>query len=97
MDAHFELNGVSFVWDEKKALSNTAKHGITFECAAEVFFDPFVRVVDASRNGETRDAAVGYDRRSRLLFVVHVLFEDDTIRLVSARRATTEERNEHDS
>lgn len=62
-----------------------------------MFFDPFVRLVDADRNDEARDAVIGYDTRSQLLFVVHVLFEDDSIRLISARRATKQERDDHDS
>lgn len=66
MDVRFELNGVAFVWDEVKARRNIAAHdGITFEHAAEVFFDPFLRVVDASRNDEARDAVIGYLHRVR--------------------------------
>lgn len=60
-------------------------------------FDPFFRLVDASRNEEARDAAIGYDTLGRLLFVVHVVFEDDAIRLISARKTTTQERYDHDS
>jgi uncharacterized DUF497 family protein len=41
MDIHFEKNGVSFVWDARKAASNANKHnGITFEQATAAFFDP---------------------------------------------------------
>ncbi len=35
---------------------------------------------------------IGRDDIGRLLFVVHLLFEDDSIRLISARKATREER-----
>jgi uncharacterized DUF497 family protein len=35
--------------------------------------------------------------QARLLFVVHVQIEDATIRIVSARKATREERRDHDS
>jgi len=35
---------------------------------------------------------IGYDDNGRLLFVVHLLFADDCIRLISARKATREER-----
>ena len=98
MDIRFDLNGVNFVWNDEKARQNVLNHeGITFERAAEVFFDPFFRLVDASRNDEARDAAIGYDTLGRLLYVVNIVFEDDTIRLISARKATTQERNDHDS
>ena len=93
MDIRFDLNGVNFVWNDEKARQNVLNHeGITFERAAEVFFDPFFRLVDASRNDEARDAAIGYDTLGRLLDVVNIAFEDDTIRLISARKATSRER-----
>jgi uncharacterized protein len=73
MDVRYELNGTLFVWDDAKARSNIAAHeGVAFEQAAEVFFDPFLRIVDASRNDEARDAVIGYDVQGRLLVVVHV-------------------------
>ncbi len=97
MDIRYELNGTTFVWNAKKANANPGKHdGITFEQAAAVFFDPFFRLVEASRNEEARDAVIGYDALSRLLFVVHVIVEDETIRIISARKATNEERNHYD-
>jgi uncharacterized DUF497 family protein len=53
-------------------------------------------LVDASRNGQSRDAILGYDDEGRLLFVVHLDVENDFIRLISARKATTAERNNYD-
>jgi uncharacterized DUF497 family protein len=69
---------------------------VSFEQAAEVFFDPFFRLVDASRNDEAHDAAIGYDAQGRLLFVVHIEFEDECIHIISASRATREERDNYD-
>ncbi len=93
MDAYFLLNGITFVWNDEKALANARKHdGITFQQAAEAFFDPFLKVVDASRNDEARDAIIGMDTRWNLLFVVHIEFEDSVIRIISARKATRRER-----
>ena len=96
MDTRHECNGTTFIWNAAKALVNLRKHGVSFEQACAVFFYPLVRVVDASRNEEARDAAVGYDDASRLLFVVHVMIGHDAIRIISARRATLQERREHD-
>jgi len=97
VDIRFDLNGTTFVWNAKKAAANAAKHeGIIFEHAATVFFDPFFRLIDASRNDEARDAVIGYDAQSRLLFVVHVDIEDDAIRIISARKATHEEQKIYD-
>ncbi len=98
MDLKFILNGITFIWNEEKAKQNPIKHnGITFERAAEAFFDPFLVVVDASRNHETRDAVIGMDKNNYLLFVVHIQQENDMIRIISARRATRQERNYYEN
>jgi hypothetical protein len=98
MDTQFVLNGIIFVWNKEKARSNSVKHdGVTFQQAAEAFFDPFLKLVDASRNDETRDAIIGMDKRWNILFVVHIAIEDDVIRIISARKATQKERQEYES
>lgn len=98
MDHHFTWNGASYVWNEEKALRNIAEHdGVTFEEASEVLFDPFLRVVGASRHGEDRDDAICYSLQSRLLFVVHMVVEDEVIRIISAWKATASEREIYDS
>ncbi|MBK5964778.1 hypothetical protein CCR95_11975 [Thiocystis minor] len=98
MDIYYELHGLSFVWDARKAAANPIRHeGIMFEQAATVFFDPLFRLVEADRHGEVRDAIVGYDGTGRLLFVVHIeLAEEEAIRLISARPATNDERRIHE-
>ena len=98
MDIHYELNGLSFVWNAAKAASNRKKHdGVSFEQAASVFFDPLFRLLDASRNNEPRDAIIGYDAGGHLLFVVHIEYDGSAIRLISARKAASKERDEYDS
>jgi uncharacterized DUF497 family protein len=84
------------VWDSEKASNNAGKHGVSFEVACQVFFDPFIRIADASAGGEQRDAAVGLTEDWTLLFVVHILREGDTIRIISARLATAQERREYE-
>jgi len=97
-DVSYELNGVSFIWDRRKARENPRLHdGVTFERAAEAFFDPFLRVADASRNEELRDKLIGYDACSRLLVVIHVEREDQAIRIISAWPATPAARQTYDS
>ena len=98
MDTYFVLQGITFVWDDAKARENPRLHdGITFERAAEAFFDPFLKVVDASRNEEARDAIIGMDMRWTLLFVVHIEIEDEAMRLISARKATPKERHDYET
>ena len=96
MDMTFELNGTTFVWDSKKAHSNLAKHEVSFEAAATAFFDPFFRLEDASDNDEVRDALIGFDAYQRLLYVVNIQIEESGIRIISARKATREERRRYD-
>jgi uncharacterized DUF497 family protein len=97
MDVRHELNGTTFVWNVEKARLNLRNHGVAFEEAAEVFFDPFFQLVDAGRNDEARDAVIGYDSGSRLLCVVHVEIESEIVRIISARKATSTERETYDS
>jgi uncharacterized DUF497 family protein len=97
MDTCYELNGELFVWDAAKAALNLRKHGVSFEEASSVFFDPLFVLVEASRNEEARQAAIGFDATGRLLFVVHVDIEETRIRLISARRGTPEEEKHYAS
>ena len=96
LDTRFVLQGITFIWDENKARENPRHHdGITFEQAAEAFFDPFLKVVDASRHEEAREAIIGLDTRWNL-FVVHIELEEEAIRLLSARKATRKERHDYE-
>jgi uncharacterized protein len=98
MDVYFVLNGITFVWNADKAQINPQKHdGVTFQQAAEAFFDPLLVVVEASRNQEARDAVIGMDKRWNLLFVVYIERENDIIRLISARKATRQEREYYEN
>ena len=96
MDVYFLYLGQSFVWDSEKASANVQKHGVSFEVASQVFFDRLVYVEDASIDEELRDAAIGMTEDMILLLVVHVHREDDTIRIISARRATRKERTTYE-
>ena len=96
MDIHFLYLGQRFVWDSEKAFVNARKHGVSFELACQVFFDPLIRIEDASTGGEVRDAAIGLTEDWALLFVVHLLREGDLIRIISARPATARERRAYE-
>jgi hypothetical protein len=91
MDITYRLQGVTFEWDQEKARVNVEKHGVTFEEAAEAFFDPFCQGGDASSAGERRDFLLGYSLAQRLLLVVHTDRSNRT-RIISARQATRAER-----
>lgn len=98
MDIVFSLQGVVFEWDDEKATQNQAQHSVTFEEAAEVFFDPFYQYGDATpaRVHEQRDFILGYSVSLRLLLVVATERGDRT-RIISARPATRAERKLYES
>jgi uncharacterized DUF497 family protein len=96
MDIHFLFHGQQFVWDSEKASGNAEKHGVRFETACQVFFDPFIRIEDATVDEEVRDGAIGLTEDWTLLFVVHMLREGETIRIISARPATARERRAYE-
>ncbi|AUB82495.1 BrnT family toxin [Candidatus Thiodictyon syntrophicum] len=91
MDIAFERNGDLFVWNRAKAATNWRTHRVRFEDAAAVFADPLFVLVDAARNDEARDAAIGFGATGRLLYVVHIEVTASHIRIISARRAEPEE------
>ena len=79
-------------WDADKAAANLQKHGVPFEEAATSLLDPLALAQeDASSEGEARWVLVGVSARARLLTVVYTLRDENTIRLISARRATRKE------
>jgi uncharacterized DUF497 family protein len=84
---------VNFVWDEKKAKKNESVHGVSFEEAKSVFVDDFARLKHDPDHSITEDRylLLGISSSLRILVVVFVEIDDDTIRLISARKATKNE------
>ncbi len=90
---------MQFEWDEKKNATNKQKHGVSFEEAQTVFFDPLTKVAadpDHSKS-EVRFLAIGHSSLNNLLLVVHCFREaDETIRIISARKANRSERKQYE-
>ena len=79
-------------YDPQKAKSNLNKHGISFEEASTALYDPLALVQeDIDSINENRWILVGFSSRANLLTVVYTLRDGDTIRLISARKATQKE------
>lgn len=79
-------------WHRDKAISNRARHGIGFEEAATALDDPRALVLeDAHAEGEMRYILLGMSTQLRLLIVVYTLRKGNTIRIISARKATKKE------
>ena len=88
------MKAIRFEWDETKNRSNIAKHGVAFDEARTVFYDPSARVIDDPAHSESEDRFIilGISQKLRLLVVCHCYRErDEVIRIISARKATTNE------
>jgi uncharacterized DUF497 family protein len=72
LDIIYQLQGIEFEWDAEKARSNIANHGVTFEEAAEVFFDPFDQGDAVSTEEEVREFILGDSLAQWLLLVVYI-------------------------
>jgi uncharacterized protein len=84
---------MQFEWNLDKAESNYRKHDISFEEAATVFNDSLsVTFPDPDHSiGESRYVMIGVSRFGQLLIVAHT-DQGETIRIISARKATRSER-----
>lgn len=89
---------MKFEWDLEKADANLHKHGVSFDAAARAFEDELSATFpdpDHSR-GEARLVTYGLGIDGKLLVISHVE-RDGTIRIISARVATTKERKRYEA
>ena len=89
---------IRFEWNKIKANVNARKHGVTFEEAMSVFDDEnAVLFSDPDHSSdEDRFLLLGMSLEDNLLVVCHcVRYEDEVIRIISARKATRNETNQY--
>jgi uncharacterized DUF497 family protein len=87
---------MKIAWDPEKATSNFRKHKIRFSDAESVLFDPMALTQeDETAQSEQRFVSIGTDAFDRVLVVVYT-YREDSIRLISARRATPKERRTYE-
>jgi uncharacterized DUF497 family protein len=89
-----------FAWDKAKAEENIRKRGVTFEEASTVFADENARLKHDPDHSQTEDRflLLGFSAKLRMLIVCHAYCEnDEVIRIISARRATPNERRQYGS
>lgn len=84
---------MEFEWNPEKAVINQRKHNISFQEASTVFDDSLsVTFPDPDHSiGENRYVIIGMSRSGQLLVVSHTDRENRT-RIISARKATRQER-----
>ncbi len=83
-----------YEWDLVKAEANAARHDVRFSDAVSVFSDEQALTIDDPRPEEERFVTIGMDALARLLVVVYT-WRGETIRLISARKATRTERTHY--
>lgn len=89
---------MQFEWDPEKAKRNYRKHGVSFEEAVTVFYDPLSATFEDAEHSadEQRLITVGFSSRGRLPFVSHTE-RGKALRIISARLATAHERKKHEN
>lgn len=90
------MYSVGFEWDARKARANRAKHGVDFADSVGVFEDDRALTIRDDDQQEERWLTTGSDFLGRVLVVCYTI-RAETIRLISARKATRRERKEYES
>ena len=84
-----------YQWNRDKAAANLRKHGIDFADAVSVFSDDLAITIPDERFEEERFVTIGVDAFGEILVVVYTM-RDDEIRIISARKATRQERQQYE-
>ena len=92
------MSELHFIWDDSKNKTNKKKHGVSFEEAQTIFFDESAMEFFDSEHShdEDRFLLLGQSFSLRTLMVCHFYRgKNETIRIISARKATARERSKY--
>lgn len=85
-----------FVWDQRKNKENIRKHGIDFRDVIDMFHHPMLIRLDARQDyGEDRWIGVGLLKHIVAVVVYAEWVDEETIRIISARKATSYEKDQY--
>jgi len=86
-----------FAWDSEKAKTNIKIHRVSFDEASTVFGDPLSLTIYDPRHSdeEIRFVIIGSSYKNHILVVVHTE-RKNKIRIISARKATKNERKQYE-
>jgi len=88
---------MKFIWNKRKNESNIKKHELDFADACKVFDSPMMVDLDDRQDyGEDRWIGIGFMDNNRVVVVVFTEPEEDVVRIISMRKATTEESNKYE-
>ena len=91
---------IQFEWNERKNAGNRRKHGVSFEEARTAFFDDNAILIPDSEHSESEERflLLGLSGSLRILVVCHCYRRsNEVIRLISARKANSDERQQYES
>ena len=90
---------MKFEWDKNKAETNQKKHAVSFSEATTVFADPLeITINDPFHSiSEYRFISIAKSAQGRLLVVSYTERQEHTIRIISARLATKQEKNYYEN
>jgi uncharacterized DUF497 family protein len=83
------------VWDPAKALANLKKHGVDFADAAVALEDENALTIADTEHGEFRFKTLAMSPTADVLLIVHAEQDEDTIRIISARKAEKPEQRQY--
>jgi uncharacterized protein len=87
---------MQYEWDPDKAEASAAKYGVRFADAVAVFADDMALTMADPHPNEERYVTIGMDALARVVVVAYTWRAADTIRLISARRATRHEQRQYE-
>ena len=88
---------MQFEWDEKKNNENITKHGLDFADALQVFENPLLAKLDDREDyGEDRWIGISMMSNGIIVVIVFTEKEQETIRIISMRKATKNERTRYE-
>ena len=85
---------IQFEWDDKKSSSNKIKHGIAFDAAKDLWNDSNRIEIETSYQIEERTILIGKVKNK--LWTAIFTQREDTIRIISVRRARKRETKLYD-
>jgi uncharacterized DUF497 family protein len=84
-------------WDPTKRTSNLAKHRVDFVDVDDTYWsDPMALTVEDSDHYEQRFVSIAANAFGAILVVVYSYPDEETIRVISARRAEPLERKQYE-
>lgn len=87
---------MKFIWDRRKNEANIKKHELDFADGYKVFESPMLVGLDEREDyGEDRWIGVGL-MENRVVVIVFTEPEEETIRIISFRKATSDENKNYE-